>query len=306
MKINVSVIICTYNRSQLLDKCIESVVSQKYPKSIYEIIVIDDGSTDKTNETCRKYKNIRYFNQKNQGIAAARRAGVKKAKGRIIVFIDDDCIAAENWLKNLVESFEDKKENIAGIGGKVKVLNSHNTIGKYTERNLSGTLIRSKNQPPFLSTCNCAFKSSIIKEVGSFDPLFKRIEDLEISWRMFFKGYDFSYEPSAVIYHLPPKNLWELMKKYFVWGRYKTTAISKHWAELKKYNLDKSWQIISLKDIARLLLLPVVLIIGLIKIYKLPKKSRYFQFISLIYDAFIYRSWRLGMFYQDYFIGNNK
>lgn len=306
MKINASVIICTYNRHRLLDKCLKSVVSQKYNKQNYETVVVDDGSTDKTNEICRRYKNIRYFKQKNHGIAAARNFGVKKARGEIIVFIDDDCIATKNWLKNLVGSFKKKKKNIAGIGGKVKALNSHKIIGEYCEQNLFDTLVVSKNQPPYLSTCNCAFKASIIRKIGSFDPLFRRSGDMEISWRMVFKGYDFSYEPSAIVYHLPPKNLWELMVKYFNWGRYNTIVISKHREELKKYRLDKSWQIISLSDLTKLLLFPVTIILTFIKIYQLPKQRRYFKIAFSIFDAFIYRSWRLGMFYQDYLIGNDK
>ena len=100
-----SIIIPTYNRSEVLIKCLSAFFNQDYSKSQYEIIIVNDGSTDNTEEKIKLFQKdnsqyfIRYFKQTNKGPAAARNLGVFKARGNIILFIGDDIIPAPHFLK---------------------------------------------------------------------------------------------------------------------------------------------------------------------------------------------------------------
>ncbi|MFZ5800042.1 MAG: glycosyltransferase family A protein [Candidatus Omnitrophota bacterium] len=106
---DVSIIIPTYNRKRHLSRCLESILCQKLLNFSYEILIIDDGSTDHTYEYLKNFldsKYVRYFYQKNGGQAAARNTGIQNASGQILAFIDDDCIAHPTWLNNLLMAFQ--------------------------------------------------------------------------------------------------------------------------------------------------------------------------------------------------------
>src|SRR3990170_270393 len=101
-----SVVICTYNRAHHLELCLQSVLSQTLKKSKYEIIIMDDGSTDGTISVLKKYKKkvlipeIRFYSSKNIGLAHSRNQSIKKARGQYLAFIDDDAKADRFWLEN--------------------------------------------------------------------------------------------------------------------------------------------------------------------------------------------------------------
>lgn len=113
-KLFVSIVICTYNRAEQLDCCIKSLLIQDYPRNRYEIIVVDDGSTDNTSEITSKYPVKLIKHKSNMGISASRNSGLKQAKGRVYVCFDDDCLAKRNWLSNLILVY--RMKNIAGVG----------------------------------------------------------------------------------------------------------------------------------------------------------------------------------------------
>ena len=111
--IEVSVVIPTYNRKERLKDTLESLFHQTIPKDQYEIIVVDDGSSDGTEELVQVMIktspcSLRYFKQKNQGQAAARNLGIKNAVAEIIGFTDDDCIVDAGWIQKAADYFKGK------------------------------------------------------------------------------------------------------------------------------------------------------------------------------------------------------
>ena len=98
--IEFSVIVPTYNRKKLLEKCISSLLCQTIDRSSYEVIIVDDGGTDDTEEMIKKkFKDsVKYFRQANSGPAKARNVGIDNSVGSIIAFTDDDCAVDKNWL----------------------------------------------------------------------------------------------------------------------------------------------------------------------------------------------------------------
>lgn len=133
----VSVIIATYNHAKYLPRAIDSVLEQTYQD--FEIIVIDDGSTDNTKAACERYSDkypnkVKYFYQQNSGPAAARNKGIKKASGEYAAFLDADDLWMKEKLQIQIE-FLEKNRDISFVYGKAKVLDeSGNQIGIKPER----------------------------------------------------------------------------------------------------------------------------------------------------------------------------
>jgi len=222
----VSIIIPTYNRQGLVKNCLESLFNQKISKKIYEIIVIDDGSIDQTQDLIKnlkkKYKNLKYFKQKHSGPAAARNLGIKRSKGEIIAFIDDDCIAKKNWVENIIKAHK-KYFLYAGIGGETynilknnRIANIRQFIWEYsiqTQNACNPILKRLKHYVcPFslgktfetfmLPSNNVSYKRNIFNKY-LFDTSFNTAsgEDSELNWRLKLNGFKLLYNPSIKIYH---------------------------------------------------------------------------------------------------------
>src|SRR3989304_9938688 len=128
----VSVIIPTYNRIDLLYSCLQSFENINYSKKYFEVIVIDDGSIDGTEDFMKNNKNKFNFNlismrQENKGPAAARNLGIAKSQGEFIAFTDDDCVVEKNWLDECIRSFNE--DDIGGVGGAIQ----HKMTGIFCE-----------------------------------------------------------------------------------------------------------------------------------------------------------------------------
>jgi glycosyltransferase involved in cell wall biosynthesis len=199
--IKVSIVVPTYNREEPLKSCINSLLIQNYPKNNYEIIIVDDASSDGTEKLVkdfiRKDKKIRYFKQnENKGSYAARNIGIKNAKGEIIGFTDDDCIADKNWIREAVELF-DKNKDISGIQGTTKPFQDVRT--KYWFHKLDYIEVnKPSRQHP---TCNMFYKRKIILNAGLFDERFRNGGDEELAWRLKEKGYNIIFSNKGIVYH---------------------------------------------------------------------------------------------------------
>src|SRR5215469_3651107 len=117
----ISVVVPVYNSADTIRRCLESISAQSYPSSHFEVIVVDDGSTDETASEVRAsadafQERLTFLSQTNAGPAVARNAGIRAASGTIVAFTDADCIAAPNWLESLAHVF-DQYPDVAGVGG---------------------------------------------------------------------------------------------------------------------------------------------------------------------------------------------
>lgn len=231
----VSVIVITFNRVKLLKKCIRSLNNQNSDKKFYEIIVINDGSTDGTEKLVKdlkkKYNNLKYFCQTHKGYAHARNFGIKESSGEIIAFIDDDCIAKKDWVKNIYDSHKNNKEFYV-IGGRTKAFIRKNKYNLIKEQCSSFYIMRQilsqkklnkwkgKNVLYDLPTCNLSFKKKIFNKIGYFDTShpFVSWEDNELNWRLYKKGHPILYNPNMIVKHLHPLNLIKFVRKAFEEG----------------------------------------------------------------------------------------
>jgi len=190
-----SIVVCTYNRLDYLKKCITSLLKIDFPQ--YEIIIINDGSTDDTQNFLDNLKNEKIkviHNQHNQGLSASRNTGIKNTNFDIIAFTDDDCEVDKNWLTKLSKGFNDKQVGFV-IGQTFYI--SKNYQGYFPER-----LVSSKNAKWPMS-CNIAYQKKVFATCSDFDSFFFKYnnEDSEMAIRVVSKGFSFGRAPEAIVYH---------------------------------------------------------------------------------------------------------
>ena len=209
----VSVVIPTFNRKHSLVRCLESL-----SRSV-EVIVIDDGSSDGTDEAVKHidHPHLIYTKQPNGGPAIARNTGISLASGHYIAFIDDDCVPVEDWPWPLVDRIELEGPECAGVGGRVLPLRNNLLSRYYTFHRIL--------EPPescsYLVTANCIFRRKILLSVGGFNSQIKQAggEDAGLSINIRELGYHLSFEPNGVVFHEYREGLLDFIKTFYRYGR---------------------------------------------------------------------------------------
>ncbi len=222
----VSVVIPTYNRGSYIHSCLKSLERQTMDNSSFEVIVVNDGSTDDTEEILSAFKestkiDFRYITQPNRGVSAARNSGIKVSKGNYIAFTDDDCIVPTDWLEKLLSTIENAAENVVGVGGPLDNL-SHTesnflsrfldyidefnyapVIGKFFIKPVFIEKLTGNEQIAYLRTSNAIFKKKHLLEVGGFDESFKKPggEDPDLCYRLISSGYKFLFNKEINVLH---------------------------------------------------------------------------------------------------------
>ncbi|MBU1118725.1 glycosyltransferase family 2 protein [Patescibacteria group bacterium] len=200
-KYKISVVIGTFNREEKLTHVLHALENQSFPKNNFEVIVVDDGSTDNTAKQIQKIKketdlNLKYIYQENGRAAKARNTGIKNASGEIIAFTDDDCLPSHYWIEMINRYFDDYPE-IVGIEGCV-VTSNKNFLGTHSVQNTSGDLY---------ITCNVAYVKEIIEKAGFFDEGFTLMhrEDSDFALRVKKIG-KIIFAPEVYVLH-PPREI---------------------------------------------------------------------------------------------------
>ena len=232
-KPEISVIIPTFNRSGVLKECLERLTDQKFSPQDYEIIVVDDGSTDDTKKVVEKAakKNpvrIIYLYQKNQGQGIARNYALRYAKGRIIVFIHDDVMVLTDFLRQHLKFHLKYPYNNATVLGLVSwdprleltPLRSWLT-GEYqfSHEKLSGRITADYN---FFSSKNISIKRDVLKK-HPYDARFSAYpwEDFELGYRLYKKeGLIVYFNPMSIGYHYHQINENDYYKTVYLSGKY--------------------------------------------------------------------------------------
>jgi glycosyltransferase involved in cell wall biosynthesis len=232
----ISVVIATCNRLSMLKNCLKSLEQQLYPKDLFEVVVVDDGSSDDTGSFLQSFSSgttlrFRAVFHPNKGVSFSRNVGIEKASFDIIAFTDDDCILPLDWLEKISSCWESVDKSVAGIGGPLHTVTSQNDsfVSQYLSyvdefnhipvikagiiRPVHVSRLTGREIIPYLRTSNASFRKSCLLEVDGFDPSFRIPggEDPDLCYRLLGKGYRFQFEPCLEVYH----NSRESIRAYF-------------------------------------------------------------------------------------------
>lgn len=213
-----TIAICTYNRAQVIHKALDSAIEQTLPGSNFEILVVDNNSTDDTRDVVRSYKSmhagLRLVSEPRQGLSIARNRAWKEAGGDLIVYVDDDAALATDYLERL-EEVAAEESMLGAAGGPINVgwmgampgwwepgleiWYNHLDLGRHRKK---------LQYPEIFYGTNMAFPVSVLKEAGGFSPELGRTgrglldsEEAEIFIRVEKAGYDLVYDPGLEAVH---------------------------------------------------------------------------------------------------------
>jgi glycosyltransferase involved in cell wall biosynthesis len=224
---DISVVIPVFNGGRKICRCVRALQRQRTQRA-YEIIVVDDGSTDGSLQ-CIKGNGVRIFKQANQGPAAARNLGVEKARGEIVLFTDADCEPLEDWIEQMVEPLED--HSISGVKGSY-LSRQKKIVSRFVQLEYECKYNKMKRDChiDFIDTYAAGFIKKDFLRAGKFDTRFPTasVEDQEFSFRMWKKGYRMVFNPAARVYHTHSDTLWNYMKKKFRIGFWKALVLKSH------------------------------------------------------------------------------
>jgi len=195
----VSVVVCSYNGGRTIRQCLEHLTRLDYPN--YEVIVVNDGSTDSTREIATAYP-VRLISTENQGLSSARNTGMKEAAGELIAYIDDDAWPDPHWLTYLVDTFE--KSDHAGVGGPNIPPEDDTWIARCVANAPGGPIhvLVSDEIAEHIPGCNMAFRKSCLEEIGGFDTTFRVAgDDVDLCWRIQQRGWKIGFSPAAMVWH---------------------------------------------------------------------------------------------------------
>lgn len=230
---DVSVILCTRNRADLFDKAMASVVAQDFPRSGYEIVVVDNGSSDHTAEVAGRYAaeaNVRYVPEPRIGLCVARNTGWQAARAPIVALFDDDAIAQPGWLAAIADAFARSGGDVGVIGGRVDPIWLAPRPDWLTD-DIAGALTIvdwGPDEKPladlrreWLVGANMAAPRAVIAEVGGFHPWLDRVGtnllssgDVHLQMEIVRRGYRCLYVPAMAISHLAPAS--RLTQAWFI------------------------------------------------------------------------------------------
>jgi glycosyltransferase involved in cell wall biosynthesis len=209
----VSVLVCTRNRCGKLRGLLQSLARLDVPSgSSFEVVVVDNGSTDSTADTCDQFGALlplRYHREWRRGKSIALDRGIEAARGEVVAFTDDDCVVDASWLRVLVSEFS-QDPDLAAAGGRVELYNAQDknvTLTTYRETvvvNTTPALLFA----PLIIGANMAFRATALTKVGRFDTRLGPgsrcgavAEDIDYMYRTFRKKLKIVYFPALVVFH---------------------------------------------------------------------------------------------------------
>lgn len=209
-----SIIVAVYNGQLTIRQCLESILRQ--PLENFEIIVVDNNSTDRSKEIITEFSAkglVEYIFEKQVGRGAARQAGISVARGKIIVTIDADCVALENWLAKIIAPIVNGQEKIC-LGAITETNKNYWSRLAFKDDQLYlNRQLDHQGRVNHLATGNLAIEAALIKQLG-FDRNLVYFEDFDLLMRL-PKGTSIKFCPEAEVYHQRQGGFWAVIKSQF-------------------------------------------------------------------------------------------
>ncbi|HEY0549841.1 MAG TPA: glycosyltransferase [Verrucomicrobiae bacterium] len=223
----VSVVVASYNGAPTLETCLNSLKQLNYPE--YEVILVDDGSTDATRQIAAERPHVRYIFHENKGLSVARNTGIAAATGEVVAFTDSDCRADEDWLFYLVGDL--LSADYAGVGGHNFLPPEDSWVAAAVMVSPGGPahVMLNDRDAEHIPGCNMAFYKWALDEIAGFDPIYRKAgDDVDVCWRLQQFGHRIGFSPAGFVWHYRRSTVKAYLKQQAGYGEAEALLMMKH------------------------------------------------------------------------------
>ena len=223
----VSVIVCAYNAADTLEDNLRSLEQLTYPD--YEIILVNDGSKDRTSAIGHGFSKVRVIDTPNAGLSAARNVGLAEATGEIVAYTDADTRVDRDWLTFLVQPF--LTSDVVGSGGPNVVPPDDPPIAQCIARAPGGPthVLLDDRIAEHVPGCNMAFRRDALLAIDGFNPIYLRAgDDVDVCWRLQARGWKIGFASSALVWHHHRSSLKAYWRQQVGYGEGETWLMAHH------------------------------------------------------------------------------
>jgi cellulose synthase/poly-beta-1,6-N-acetylglucosamine synthase-like glycosyltransferase len=233
----VSVVVCAYNAERTMDACLESLRTVNYPD--YEVIVVNDGSTDATLAISERHKAVydadpggprmSIISQPNKGLSVARNVGAHAATGEIVAYTDSDCVPDPDWLAFLVFKFV--RSGFVAVGGPNFPPPEPHLVPAAVAVSPGGPthVLLNDEVAEHIPGCNMAFTKKALDEIGGFEPMYTAAgDDVDLCWRLQNRGFAVGFSPAATVWHYRRNSVKAYLKQQMGYGKAEALLYFKH------------------------------------------------------------------------------
>jgi Predicted glycosyltransferases len=219
----VSIIVPVLNGERDIRDCLTGLLQQNYPAEQYEVVVVDNGSTDHTVTIVNSFESVLLLSNSVPGAAASRNKGAKAAKGEILLFVDSDCIAHEGLLFEHVQTYLRKVEefSVDAVGGAITgiVSNFWSLCDDYCSWAPNNPGLDEGVIQQYWPSANFSMKTNVFQRLGGFDERLLRAEDVEICMRLRLSGGTIFFQPKAIVQHKNRTTGRAVLKRAWNWAK---------------------------------------------------------------------------------------
>lgn len=225
-----SVVICTYNGAHRMDDCLRTACRMDYPR--YEVIVVDDGSTDALGDVVRKYPEVRLIHVEHGGLSAARNRGAEVARGEFIAYTDDDCQPDTAWLFWLADAFESNQWDACGGPNLPPLPRDRHDIDEAVVAAAPGApshVLLTDQEAEHLPGCNLVVRKTAFEKIEGFRVGYRVAgDDVDFCWRLHDSGCRLGFCGAAFVWHRRRTTLWRYFKQQFGYGKAEALLMRDH------------------------------------------------------------------------------
>ena len=222
---SVAVVVAALDAEATLGACLDSLRALRYPRGRFEVVVVDNGSRDRTREVASS-RSVRVVEERRRGPAAARNTGVRATSSDVVALTDADCTVDAGWLEALVAPLAAPAVGLSG--GTIRALPPASWIERHGEVVHDHRRAIEHARPPYVVTMNWAARREVIDEIGPFAEDLLRSSDVDYSYRVGAAGHRLAFAPDAIVYHRNESSLLGLAHEGYTHGYHGVAVRRRH------------------------------------------------------------------------------